>query len=158
MNIYEIDQAILGLVDPETGEITDFEALESLSMAREEKLENVALWVKNLTAEAKAIRDEEKALAERRRVNENKAESLKKYLSAALAGEKFSTAKVAISFRKSAAVEIDEGFVEWAKTCAAFALNYPDPVVDKTALKAAIAEGAKFDLARVVERENIQIK
>ena len=34
MNIYEIEQAILNLVDPETGEIADFEALDALSMAK----------------------------------------------------------------------------------------------------------------------------
>ena len=67
MNIYEIEQAITDLVDPETGEITDFEALDALSMARDEKIENVALWTKNLNAEAKAIREEEKALAEYQR-------------------------------------------------------------------------------------------
>ena len=80
MNLYEIDAAITALVDPETGEISDFTKLEELSMARDQKLENVACWYKNLMAEAKAIRDEEKVLAERRQSAERKAESLKRYL------------------------------------------------------------------------------
>ena len=106
MSIYEIEQSIMALVDPETGEITDFEALDNLTIARDEKIENIAMWIKNLTAEGKAIRDEEKSLAERRRTAENKAESLEKYLEQTLNGDKFSTAKVAISYRKSTAVNI----------------------------------------------------
>ena len=58
MNIYQIDQEILNLVDPETGEIMDWEAFDALQMAREAKIENVACWYKNLVAEAAAIRQE----------------------------------------------------------------------------------------------------
>mgnify|MGYP000917782718 FL=1 len=65
MNIYEIDNAMFSLIDEETGEIKGYEAFEELQMQREEKIENVALWYKNLIAESKAIREEEKALAER---------------------------------------------------------------------------------------------
>ena len=54
MKLYEIDQAILALVDPETGEILDYEAFSELKMKREEKIEGMALWHKNLTAEATA--------------------------------------------------------------------------------------------------------
>ena len=59
MNIYEIDNAMMSLIDEETGEIKDFTAFEELQMQREEKIENVALWYKNLVAESKAIREEE---------------------------------------------------------------------------------------------------
>ena len=101
MNIYEIDQAILALVDEETGEILDIEALEQLQMERDQKLENVACWWKNLTAEAAAIRQEELNLAKRRQAIENRAERLKKYLSDALDGQKFQTAKCSITWRKN---------------------------------------------------------
>lgn len=158
MSIYEIEQEILALVDPETGEITDFEALDALSLARDEKIENIALWIKNLNAEAKAIREEEKNLAERRHVCENKAESLRSYLDRVLSGEAFKTAKVAISYRKSTAVEVDEGFVEWAREHADNLLKFSEPSVDKTAVKEAIASGAEFEHARMVENLNIQIK
>ena len=80
MTIYEIDARMAGLIDPETGELLDYEAFASLQMEREAKIENMALWYKDLTAEAKAIREEEKALAERRKSAENKAERLKGYL------------------------------------------------------------------------------
>ena len=65
MTLYEINNAIIqeleGAVDPETGEIVD-EALlaeyEQLQLDRETKVENVGLYIKNLEADAKAIRDE----------------------------------------------------------------------------------------------------
>ena len=36
MTLYEIDKMITDLADPETGEITDFEALDNLQMARDQ--------------------------------------------------------------------------------------------------------------------------
>lgn len=157
MSIYEIEQAIMDLVNPETGEITDFEALDALSMAREDKIENIAMWIKNLNAEAKAIREEEKNLADRRKVSENKSESLRKYLDRILNGEKFSTAKVAISYRKSTAVEIadEEAF---AKSADATYLVQQPPKIDRTAIKDALKAGAVINGAELVERNNIQIK
>lgn len=101
MNIYEIDQAILDCLDTETGEIIDIDRLMDLQMAREQKLENVACWIKNLKAEAEVLKKEETSLADRRKVKENKALRLSQYLSDALGGENFETAKCAVSFRKN---------------------------------------------------------
>ena len=54
MNLYEIDAAITACIDPETGEVLDEEALNALHMERSAKVESVALWIKNLNAEAAA--------------------------------------------------------------------------------------------------------
>jgi len=158
MKLYEINQEIESLINPETGEIMDFDAFAELQMERETKIENMALWAKNLTAEAEAIKAEKNALYEREKVAKNRADGLKKYLSEILAGEKFSSPKVAVCFRKSVSVEVDEGFVEWAKENAKGFLKYSEPSVDKTEVKAAIAAGAVFDAARIIESQNIQIK
>ena len=110
MKLYEIDNAILDCIDMETGEIIDIDKLNELELERETKIENVACWIKDLKVEAEAIKTEKQALAERQRVAENKAESLKKWLAYALQGEKFKTPKCAISFRKTESVEVtDEG-------------------------------------------------
>ena len=101
MTLYEIDNAILGCVDDETGEVIDFDKLDKLTMQREQKLEGAALAVKNLTAEAEAIKAEEKRLADRRKVIENKAEGYKGWLSNTLSGEKFETARVSCRFKRS---------------------------------------------------------
>ena len=108
MRLYEIDQAIMDCIDLESGEILDMERLDALQMERSRKLEGVACWIKNLTADAKAIREEEKALGERRKAMEKKVDSLSKWLTNALQGEKLSTAKVAVSFRRS---EVDNSTI-----------------------------------------------
>ena len=114
MKLFEINAALEELLnqqDPETGELTcDLDQLDALMMERDEKLEGLALYVKNADAEAKAIREEEKTLAERRRSLENKAERAKGFLAEQLAGEKFSTPKVAVSYRKSEQVEVSMAF------------------------------------------------
>lgn len=107
--LYEIDSAIMECFDEETGEIFNSEALNALLMMREKKIENVVLWVKNLTAEADAIEKEKKALAEREKVARNKVESLKNWLIFALDGEKFKTPLCAVSFRNTEKVAQMEG-------------------------------------------------
>jgi len=158
MNIYEIDDAITSLVDPETGEIRDFDAFQDLQMQRGDKIENMALWVKDLDADAKALREEENALAERRRAAEGKAARLKQYLAQILSGEKFTTPRAAISWRKSAAVELDSEFLSWARVHAMDLLRFNDPVPDKTAIKELLKSGHPVEHAQLVETQNIQIK
>ena len=158
MNIYEIDNAMFSLIDEETGEIKDYEAFEELQMQREEKIENVALWYKNLIAESKAIREEEKALAERRKSLENKAEQLKTYINRALQGNKFSTSKVAISYRKSTAVEVDDKFIDYAMKNNNDLLTFKRPEPNKTVIKGMLQGGFDIPHAELVERNNMSIK
>ncbi len=113
MNLYQIDNQIENIlaecVDPETGELDEAkysQMMNDLAETREQKIENIALYVKNLTAEVAAIREEEKNLASRRKAKENRAESLKKYLAGYLEGKKFETAKAKISFRTSKVLDI----------------------------------------------------
>lgn len=153
MNLYEIDSAIMNCVDMETGEIIDMEALENLQMERDQKIENIGCWIKNLLADAKALKEEKDNLAARQKSTENKAASLKAYLSSYLNGEKFKTAKVAISYRKSDSVDISEGAVIPEEY-----LKYSDPTPDKIGLKAALKAGEKFPGISIVTSSNIQIK
>ena len=64
MNLYEINSQILDCVDPETGEVMDIDRLEELTMAKAEKVDNIACWVKNLEADVAAFEAQEKAFAE----------------------------------------------------------------------------------------------
>lgn len=158
MNIYEIDNAMFSLIDEETGEIKDYEAFEELQMQREEKIENTALWYKNLIAESKAIREEEKALAERRKSLENKAENLKNFINRTLDGNKFSTSKVAISYRKSTAVEVDDEFIDYAMKNNNDLLTFKRPEPNKTVIKGMLQGGFDIPHAELVERNNMSIK
>jgi len=151
--LYEIDEAILACIDQETGEIIDAEQLDALQIERETKLENVSLWIKDLRAEAEALKAEKQAFADRQKAAETKAESLKKWLADALAGEKFKTTKVAVSFRKTQSVqvsdiwELDEKFVKYA-----------EPTADKAAIKAAIKAGEEVNGATLIESVSLSVK
>ena len=163
MNIYEIDKAIeeliAGAVDPETGELVlDNEALDALQMEREKKIENLALYIKNSTSLAAGIRAEEKALADRRQAIERKVERLKKYLEYALAGEGFSTSRVNCSFRKSEALEVAPEFLGWAVEHDSALIRMKAPEADKTAIKAALKNGAVLPFVELVPRKNLTIK
>ena len=158
MNIYEIDNAMFSLIDEETGEIKDYEAFEELQMQKEEKIENTALWYKNLVAESKAIREEEKELAERRKSLENKAENLKNFINRTLDGNKFSTSKVAISYRKSTAVEVDDEFIDYAMKNNNDLLTFKRPEPNKTVIKGMLQGGFDIPHAELVERNNMSIK
>lgn len=150
-SLYEIDRRILALVDEETGEITDFEQLDKLQLERDDKIENIALWIKNLKSDEESYKAEKQAFEERQA--KQKRESLERYLSAALNGEKFKTAKVECSFRKSQRVEVDD-----VASLPDEFLKYKDPEADKTAIKEAIKEGKEIAGARLVTALNLQIK
>lgn len=160
MRLYEIDQAIMACLDLETGEILDAARLDELQMERTAKLEGVACWVKNLEAEADAIEKEKKALMQREKVARNKAESLKRWLAEALQGEKLTTAKAAVSYRKSEAVEFvnQDLFVVWAAESHNDLLTYKQPEPNKTAIKQLLKAGGKLPGAQLVEKRNISIK
>lgn len=152
-SLYEINEAILNCVDMETGEIIDGDRLNELQMAFDDKVENIALWIKDLLAEAEAVKAEKNNLAKRQQVCENKAKSLKEYLSKFLAGEKFKTSKVSISYRKSESVEVED----ITKVDDNY-LKFAEPTVDKTKIKKALKEGIQLDGVKLVESQNIQIK
>ena len=163
MTLYEIDQAILDCVDMETGEVIDVEKLDELQLAKEEKIGNIAAFIKNLTAESKALKEEEDALAARRKSADKKIKSLKDYLSSALAGQKFKDSRCSIYFSKSAPSvhfpnDDEKAFVEWAKEHAPEYLTYAEPTVNKTRLKEDINSGLEFSLASLEASTYIVIK
>ena len=161
MTLYEINAEIANLVDAETGELLDYDRFAELQMERDTKIENMALWVKDLDAEAVAIKREQKALAKRRQRAEKKAEGLRKYLSIMLDGERFQTPRCAVSFRKSAAVEIpdEQGFISWAQQSGYDGfLTYGAPKISKKLVKEYIERGNEIEGVSLVEKNNIQIK
>lgn len=158
MTIYEIDGAILDCIDLETGEVIDVDRLTELQMEREKKIENVACWIKELKAEAEAIKAEKQALADRQRVAENKVESLKRWLAYALDGKKFSTARCAVSFRSSESVEVTEEGLEALMKEHDELLIYKKPEPNKTAIKQAIKDGLSVSGVQLVQNVSAIIK
>ena len=151
--LYEIDREIMDCFDAETGEILDVERLNGLQMERDEKIENAALYYKNLLSDADAYKAEKQAFADREQAARKKAESLKQYLDYALNGEGFKTAKVAISFRTSERVVIDD----LSQLDMAY-VKFAEPTADKTAIKKAIMGGVEVVGAHIESAKNMQIK
>ena len=161
MNLYWVDNAIYKLydefVDPETGEITDPEAFSKkyaeLNISREDAIENILLLYKNCVSDAAAIDEEIKSLKARKQALDKRIERLKADASKALDGEKFTTAKVAVTWRKSTFAEVD---------CDVCPDEYMTVKVerspDKKAITAALKAGTHIDGCRLVDRMNIQIK
>lgn len=161
MNLYWVDNAIYKLydefVDPETGEITDPDAFAEryaeLEISREEIIENTLLLYKNCVSDAEAIAAEIKTLKARQAALEKRADRLKADASDALNGEKFQTAKVAVSWRKSTAAEVDESLCpeEYITTKVTTA-------PDKKAITAALKAGQEIPGCKLVERVNMSVR
>lgn len=152
MRLYDIPDAMEECVDRETGEIIDFGRLTELKMERDKKIENIACWIKDLVAVAKAIKEERVALANRQLAAERKAESLKNYLKTCLAGERFKSARCAVSFRKSKHLEIADGAAipeEFVKTVRS---------IDKAGMTQAIKDGAVIEGVQLVDSTNVVVK
>ena len=158
MSIYEIDDSILSLVDMETGEIEDEKRFDELQMERTQKVENIGCFYKNLIAEAKAMKEEEANLAQRRKAVENKAERIKSLLVYALRGEKFESPRLRCSYRKAKSVQLDDSFVAWAQEHADDLLTFKEPVPNRTAIKEALEDGREIEHAEIVTNESLQVK
>lgn len=162
VSLYEISadflKALDGLeVDEETGEIKNFDAVESLNAQFEEKAESVACYIKNLAAFADDLKAEEDTLSARRKTAERRIDSMKKYLTSCLESvgkDKVETVRARISFRKSVQVQIDDEKALPADYITTTVTVKPD----KTAIKKAIQAGQDVTGASLVENRNIQIK
>lgn len=167
MKLYEIAADYAALLDAiEAGQIPEEainDTLESVAAVLEDKVDNIACYIKNLTAFVGEIKAEEQALAARRKAKENQIERMKEYLQDTLlrlGRDKVETARNKVTFRKSQSVQIDDesAFIEWAKTSGDEYLTYKEPTINKTAIKSAIADGIEIAGATVVTKQNIQIK
>jgi DNA repair exonuclease SbcCD ATPase subunit len=118
MKLYELAQNYAHLL--EMAEEMDPEVLkDTLSSIQEEiedKAENIAKLIRNLEADAKIIREEEKRLAERRQSIEKKIDYLKQYLQeqlevAGLQKVKRATITVSIQYNPPSVEIADENLI-----------------------------------------------
>ena len=158
-NLFEYNDMIdevMAMAVNEDGEIIDeavMEQLNSLQMERAEKIDNCLAYYKSRKAMAEALKAEKKAIADRQRIAENEAESIKRYLGMALAGEKYESIKGKVSYRKSEEVHVDD----ITKLPEEYLKYKPEP--NKIALKEAIkADGVVIDGAWIEEKTNTIIK
>ena len=167
MTLYNIDNKIIEIiergfvVDEDTGEIIDSAEevnakLEELEFDRTAKIENIALYIKNMESLVVSLKAEEKALADRRRAREKRIENLKNYLTSSMVAANengIETSKVCISFRKSESVVVNEEILD--RKYFNEKVSYTP---DKTAIKKALKDGATIDGAYIETKQNLQIK
>lgn len=159
MTLYELTEAMKNFeleIDEETGEILNADELDLLNIEHELKLKNCVYYYKNVKAEADALKAEKMKLAKRQQTAERKAEWMKAYIDADLAGKAFAPeddATVRVSYRKSVTVEcydifaVDDDY-----------LKYKEPELDKAKVRKAINAGETVSGCKLVEHQNIQIK
>jgi hypothetical protein len=162
--LYEIDQAILDCVDEETGEIIDPERLDALQMEREQKLEGVALWIKDTTYEAQMVKEEADKLSARRKALENRVTSLKAWLVKALEGRKLNTPRCKVYQTHSQRVAIvgdEKDLIAWLERNAEDPrdyIRYKEPELRKDKIKDALKDGKEIEYAKLEETESVVIK
>jgi predicted transcriptional regulator len=163
LNIHEITdeiKALDGLLDSwasnHEGCITDFplnDEFDRLEGAREEKLLNMAVWHKDLKAQAEAFNKEIKRLQTRQKALSNKAERIKEYIDYNLQeGENLSDTRAVLSYRKSSQVIID--VLTEDLPCEVVKISLTP---DKTAIKEAI-EAGDCHYAHMQKNYSLQIK
>lgn len=152
MTLYEIDHEILAQIDMETGEILDEGALHDLQMERDKKIENIALLIKNLRADAAAYEAEEKAFAARKKAAKNLAERLKNMLAQSLNGQSVKAERFQIGWRTSKSVSIVNEDLLPKK----FIVN--NPTVNKVAIGEALKAGKEVPGAVLETKNNLQLK
>ena len=166
MTLYDIDAQIAALdgaaeddmlIDQETGELISVsQALDALRMEREAKLENVACWVKNLSAEADAIREEENRLIKRRKAAETKAANLKAWLLAAMTREdgttdKLKTGRVMVSVKKNPpSTVVDDALLPSSYKVAKITYQANKELIKRELLAGGDVPGAHLEYGRSV--------
>lgn len=168
MTLYEIAQDYqIFLEQIEAGEIPE-EAVEDTldSMAGEfrEKADQIACVIKNLRAEAAAIKEEEAALYLRRKAKETRADRLSEYLKIhmlTMGIPKLETSRNQLKISKNrASVKIDHipEFVQWAQEHADNLLTYKAPEPSKTKIKEYLDAGGELPGVQLDQGQSLQIK
>lgn len=164
MSLYQINDALERvinggmIVNDETGEVIfDSEDIERLGIARDEKMEGCALWLKGKRAFIDELKREEQALKERRESWERRVERLDEYVKNVLEsqyGGKFETPKCRVSLRHSKSVDVyDEEIVPnrfWKQRV--------EVRISKAELSKALNNGEEIPGAVLKENVNLQIK
>lgn len=159
MKYEEILTRLFTEVDEETGEVNPeiLAELEQMQEERTEKLEAIGCFIKNLNAEAQAIKAEMDALKKRYDQKMNKADKLVQYVCKDLIAhdeKKFDAPRVSYSFRSSEVVNI----LDETKIPKKYLNEKITISPDKTAIKKAIKDGQTVEGCEIVKKQNLQIK
>ena len=148
------------LDDPEVDPITLMDTLDAVEGELDEKAENYGRIIRNLEAEAKALKEEADRLSRRKRTIDNNIDSLKKRLQMAMEltnRPKIDTPLFKFYIQKNApSVVLDiedltELPPEW--------LTYQEPKVNKAAIKDALKAGLNLEgIAHLEQSQSLRIR
>ena len=145
-------------------ELTEEQMNELLSSQEEltDKLDAYGIVIAELANKMDLISAEKKRLGEWEKSIKNHISRMKQAATAALQVaeiERLETKHWRFSFRRSAAIELEDGFLEWAsKSGRDDLLRYSEPEPNKAAIRTAIEAGKTDIPARLIETRNLQIK
>ena len=163
MNLFEINKTIREVVNQgfsvneETGEMTaDLSSLERLENTKAEKMLAIAKMVKEKEAFAKSIKEQEKAMAERRKSLENEVTRLKEWALFNMSEkEKFEDSQIKVSFSKgSESVEV----LDLEALDPKYVVEKYSHAPDKKALKEALKSGEFINGVTLVRKPSLRIK
>lgn len=142
-----------------------FDTLTGIEGEFDEKAESIAIYYKQLLAEAKMLKAEKAAIAKRQSQKEKQAESLKTYLfksMQALGRQKIDMPRAVMSLKKNApSLVIDDeiSFVEWAEEHNLdHLLKYNMPEVKKNDVKALCKKGEEIPFVHMESKQSLSIK
>lgn len=142
-----------------------FDTLTGIEGEFDEKAESIAIYYKQLLAEAKMLKAEKAAIAKRQSQKEKQAENLKAYLlnsMQALGRQKIDMPRAVMSLKKNApslVVDDEISFVEWAEEHNLdHLLKYNMPEVKKNDVKALCKKGEEIPFVHMESKQSLSIK
>ena len=141
-----------------------FDTLESIEGEFDKKAENIAVFIKEIKAEADLLKAEEQSLRKRRQTKERQIDSLKTYLLTQMqeiGKSKIDTQKALISIRNNApslVVDDDLSFIRWAEQNNDGLLKYSMPEIRKSDVKKAVKAGDEIPFVHMEKSTSVIIK
>lgn len=141
-----------------------FDTLTAIEGEFDSKAENIAVYIKNMSAEVKALKAEEDALRLRRKAFEKSVERMKAYLLGrmhAIGRLKIDMPRARLSIRKNAeslVVDDDLHFIEWAQAHNDSLLKYSLPEIRKADAKKLVQAGKQLPFVHLTHTESLTIK
>nr|DAV84203.1 MAG TPA: resistance protein [Caudoviricetes sp.] len=142
-----------------------FDTLEGIEGEFDEKAESIAVYIKQLKAEANTLKFEKSAIAKRQSQKEREVEKLAAYLlnaMKAIGRSKVDMPHAVVSIRNNApslVVDDEISFVEWAEEHnLAHLLKYNMPEVKKNDVKALCKKGEEIPFVHMEAKQSLSIK
>jgi len=164
MNLYDLKTELIPIQEKlelwafdHDGDITDFpllDTLENLELNMEEKALGVGVWIKNLLAEAEALKAEKQRIEARQKACNNKADRLKKFLADMIpTSTKYKSTQCVIGWRRSEVVEVHAPAEDLPIEFQTIKIE-----ANKADIKRSLKAGKELEFAELVTKQNIQIK